>query len=359
MIADKASMLNNILGKFKIEQKTYQFQEITQGYINDTYLVLDQSGPLYILQRVNRNVFKDIKGLMGNIANAFNFLIDTEYTPISLIRTQEDDTYFEEEEKGYWRLMTYINNTTAYDNATNVSIAHEAGKVVGKFHQLLAKAPIENYVDTIPQFHDLSLREEQFNDSLETANPEKLEVSKSSIAFAKATLEKLKVINNSKLPLRVCHNDTKLNNILFSKESNKALCLIDLDTVMKGYFYYDFGDAIRTVANQAIEDEQDHSKITFKRPLFEAFVDGLGANGPFLYQEELDTLAWGAVFMPFIHGLRALTDYLNNNIYYKVSYENQNLDRCLSLFHFTNMALQEIDFMEEVIKQKLTPLGRS
>lgn len=359
MIADKASMLNTVLGKFKIDQKTYKFKEITQGYINDTYLVLDQSGPLYILQRVNRNVFKDIKGLMGNIANAFSYLIDRDYTPIALLRTQEDTTYFEEEEKGYWRLMTYINNTIAYDNATNANIAQEAGKVVGKFHQLLAKSPLKNYVDTIPQFHDLSLREAQFEASLLSANKGKLEISKSAIVFARATLEKLRVINNSKLPLRVCHNDTKLNNILFSRENNKALCLIDLDTIMKGYFYYDFGDAIRTVANQAIEDEQDHSKITFERHLFEAFVDGLGKNGPFLHQEELDTLAWGAVFMPFIHGLRALTDYLNGNIYYKVSYENQNLDRCLSLFHFTNKALQEIDFMESVIKQKLTPLNKS
>lgn len=359
MIADKANMLNRVLGNFKIEQKTYQFREITQGYINDTYLVMDQSGPLYILQRVNRNVFKDIKGLMGNIENAFSYLIDRDYTPIALLKTQDGAAYFEEEEKGFWRLMTYINNTIAYDNAKDVNIAFEAGKVVGKFHQLLAKSPLENYVDTIPRFHDLSLREKQFKDSLKTAKPEKLEISRSSIAFAKATLEKLKVINNSKLPLRVCHNDTKLNNILFSKESNKALCLIDLDTVMKGYFYYDFGDAIRTVANQAIEDEQDHSKITFKRPLFEAFVEGLEANGPFLYQEELDTLAWGAVFMPFIHGLRALTDYLNNNIYYKVSYEDQNLDRCLSLFHFTNKALQEIDFMEKTIQEKLTPFSES
>ncbi|MCM4167702.1 aminoglycoside phosphotransferase family protein [Arenibacter sp. H213] len=350
-------MLNNVLGNFKIDQKNYQFQDINQGYINDTYLVLDQNGPLYILQRVNHNVFKDIKGLMGNIANAFSYLIDTEYTPIALLKTQAGDPYFEEKEKGFWRLMTYINNTTAYDNATDVNIAYEAGKVVGKFHQLLAKAPLDNYVDTIPQFHDLSLREDQFNASLKSAKPEKLEIAKSAISFAKDTLEKLKVIDNSKLPQRICHNDTKLNNILFSKESNKALCLIDLDTIMKGYFYYDFGDAIRTVANQAIEDEQDHRKITFDRLLFEAFVDGLGANGPFLHHEELNTLAWGAVFMPFIHGLRALTDYLNDNIYYKVSYENQNLDRCLSLFHFTNKALQEVDYMDQVIKKKLTPLN--
>lgn len=349
-------MLNNLLGNFQIDRKTYQFQEINQGYINDTYLVLDQNIPLYILQRVNQNVFKDIGGIMQNIDNAFGLLLDREYMPIALFKTNAGLAYFNQENEGYWRLMTYINNSTAYNNAPNEEIALEAGKIVGKFHQLLANAVLDQYVDTIPQFHDLSLREKQFGDALITAEKERLEVARSAILFAEETLEKLKVINNSKLPLRVCHNDTKLNNILFSMDRNKALCLIDLDTIMKGYFYYDFGDAIRTIANRAEEDEQDHSKITFERPLFEAFIDGLGSNGPFLYKEELDTLAWGAVFMPFIHGLRALTDYLNGNIYYKVSYENQNLDRCQSLFYFSNKALQEIDYMDRTIRERLTPL---
>lgn len=349
-------MLNELLGNFQIDRKTYRFQEINQGYINDTYLVLDQNTPLYILQRVNQNVFKDINGIMQNIDNAFDLLVDREYTPISLFRTHAGLSYHTQDKEGYWRLMTYINNSTAYNNAPNEMIALEAGKVVGKFHQLLANAVLDEYVDTIPQFHDLSLRENQFTDSLIRAKKEKLEISKEAIAFAKSTLEKLKVIKNDRLPLRVCHNDTKLNNILFSKDHNKALCLIDLDTIMKGYFYFDFGDAIRTIANRAEEDEQDHSKITFEKPLFEAFIDGLESNGAFLHQEELDTLAWGAVFMPFIHGLRALTDYLNDNIYYKVSYENQNLDRCLSLFYFSNMALQEVAYMDKTIKERLTPL---
>ncbi|MBC8768306.1 aminoglycoside phosphotransferase family protein [Arenibacter sp. BSSL-BM3] len=356
MITEKTVELNELLENFSIERKTYQFQGINQGYINDTYLVLDNNYPLYILQRVNHNVFKDVHGLMGNIANAFEFLQDQDYTPIDLLKTDTANSYYKHAKTGYWRLMTYINNTTAYDNATDTEIAFQAGKVVGKFHQLLANAPMDNYVDTIPQFHDLSLRQKQFEESLLSAKKEKLETSKAAIAFAKETLEKLRILDNSKLPLRVCHNDTKLNNILFSKEENKALCLIDLDTIMKGYFYFDFGDAIRTVANTAAEDEQDHDKITFEKPLFEAFVKGLESNGAFLYKEEIDLLAWGAVFMPFIHGLRALTDYLNDNIYYKVSYENQNLDRCLSLFDFTNKALQEIGYMTQVVKEGLTPI---
>ncbi len=355
MIVNKNVELNELLKNFSITRKTYEFQGINQGYINDTYLVLDNQYPLYILQRVNHNVFKDVHGLMGNIANAFQHLEDDNYTAIELLKTESDNSYYKDEKTGYWRLMSYINNTTAYDNATDTNIAFEAGRVVGKFNQLLAEASLDKYVDTIPNFHNLPLREKQFEESIQSAKAEKLETAKNAISFAKETLEKLKILDNSKLPLRVCHNDTKLNNILFSKEDNKALCLIDLDTIMKGYFYFDFGDAIRTVANTAAEDEQDHDKITFERPLFEAFIRGLESNGPFLSKEEIDLLPWGAVFMPFIHGLRALTDYLNDNIYYKVSYENQNLDRCLSLFNFTNKALQEIEYMTQVVKEGLTP----
>ena len=124
---------------------------------------------------------------------------------------------------------------------------------------------------------------------------------------------------------------------------------------MKGHFYYDFGDAIRTIVNTAPEDEQEHEKITFEKRLFEAFVDGIASNGPFLTQVEINTLPLGAVFMPFIHGLRALTDYLNNNIYYKVSYENQNLDRCLSLFDFTQKALDHVDYMQKLVAITLIP----
>ncbi|SHF57467.1 Phosphotransferase enzyme family protein [Arenibacter palladensis] len=355
MIVNKNVELNELLQNFSIDRKTYEFQGINQGYINDTYLVLDNQYPLYILQRVNHNVFKDVHGLMGNIANAFQHLEDENYTAIELLKTESDNSYYKDKKTGYWRLMSYINNTTAYDNATDTNIAFEAGRVVGKFHQLLAEAALDKYVDTIPNFHNLPLREKQFEESIQSAKAEKLETAENAISFAKETLEKLKILDNSKLPLRVCHNDTKLNNILFSKEDNKALCLIDLDTIMKGYFYFDFGDAIRTVANTAAEDEQDHDKITFERPLFEAFIRGLESNGPFLSKEEIDLLPWGAVFMPFIHGLRALTDYLNDNIYYKVSYENQNLDRCLSLFNFTNKALQEIEYMTQVVKEGLTP----
>ncbi len=344
--------LNSILGHFAVSQRECDFKPLTDGFINDTFLVFSNAVPQYVLQRVNHNVFKNIDGLMGNINNALEELNDPTYSKITLIKTITGKTYFRDNH-GYWRLMTFIDRSTAYNTTTEAPIAFEAGRIIGKFHLLLENTYLDDYVDTIPRFHDLNLRKKQFEEALTTADSKKIEISKEAILFAKKILVKLEDLNAIKLPVRVCHNDTKLNNILFSKNTNTALCLIDLDTLMKGYFYYDFGDAVRTIVNTAPEDEQDHTKIIFDKALFEAFVNGLAVNGPFLNQKEIETLPLGAIFMPFIHGLRALTDYLNNNTYYKVSYENQNLDRCLSLFDFTQKALNEQEYMKSVVSTKL------
>jgi len=352
MDRENKNSVSAILQHFCVESKSYELETISNGYINDTYMVLDSENPVYVLQRINHNVFNDIDGLMANINNAFNNLADEHYTKIDLIKTTEGRPYYENE-KGYWRLMSYIDDTITFNTTFDVNIAYEAGRIIGKFHQLMEGAHKGDYVDTIPDFHNLEFREKQFISAKAVADSAKLDLAKDAILFAEEILEKLKILHKTSLPVRICHNDTKLNNILFSKKSNKALCLIDLDTIMKGYFFYDFGDAVRTIVNTAPEDEKEFAKISFEKKLFEAFVDGLASNGTLLSTEEIDSLPLGVIFMPFIHGLRALTDYLNNNIYYKVAYENQNHDRCLSLFDFTQKALNELDHMQKVVSEKL------
>ncbi len=344
------------MARFRVPEMEYHFEPLTQGLINDTFLILHGDGPLYILQRINHTVFPNVEGLMGNIQNAFSHLHSTSYTEIELVPTKEGRAFLEHSEHGFWRVMTYISNSTAYDITQETGVAKEAGRIIGEFHLLLKAADPSKYVDTIPDFHNLEKRSLQFTRALKKAKNGKTDLAKEAIAFANKTLKKLSEIPVTDLPLRVCHNDTKLNNILFSKNGNKALCLIDLDTLMQGYFHYDFGDAVRTIANTAAEDEQEHSKITFNKPLFEAFIDGLALNKPFLQQTELDALVMGAILMPFLHGLRALTDFLNNNIYYKVAYENQNLDRCRSLFNFTEKVLCEEDYMRKTIIEKLAAI---
>ena len=354
MTSAEETYLNQILECFTLDKKGYQLIPINAGYINDTYLLLDATNPKYILQRINDTVFNNVDGLMENINLALEQLDAPDYSRISLVKTRTKDSFYKD--NGYWRLMTYINHSIAYNTTTDPNIAFEAGRIVGKFHQLLGKSNLDAYVDTIPGFHDLDLRYTQFKKAFLSAKPEKSAMAEEALIFVEKIINELQNLRKVELPLRICHNDTKLNNILFSKETNRALCLIDLDTLMKGYFYYDFGDAIRTIVNPAKEDEQDLTKISFNRKLFSAFIKGLQNNGPFLTQVELEHLSSGAIFMPFIHGLRALTDYLENNKYYKVSYENQNLDRSLSLFDFTQKAWNQIDFMKGVIQKELIPV---
>ncbi len=352
---DSQNELTNVLRHFKLDQRAFTFSALHIGYINDTYLVSLNGRPEYILQRINHGVFENVDGLMGNIDHALSHLTSERYRKVELIHTQSDKTYWSET-SGYWRIMTYIENSTTHNTTTSPEIAFEAGRIISTFHTLLANANKDQYVDIIPNFHSLDLREAQFQKAFSTSSKEKQEIAAEAILYTNEMLLKLKTMAPKAVPIRICHNDTKLNNILFSKKTQKALCLIDLDTLMKGYFHYDFGDAIRTIVNTAPEDEQDHTKITFEKDLFDACIKGLAVDGPFLNFEEIQALPYGAVLLPFLHGIRALTDFLNNNIYYKVAYENQNLDRCLSLFDFTKKASEEFDYMKNIVSEKLVPL---
>lgn len=350
--------LNTILGQFEIPEDSYTFQTMTSGLINDTFLVSNAVRPIYVLQRINHKVFENVSGLMGNFRNALQHLRDSDYTQLDLVPTKTGISYHErkDEPKSYWRLMGFLESTRTYDTAPNEDVAFEAGRIIGKFHSLLQNADPSQFIDTIPRFHELELRSDQFYEALGSASSDKLKIAGNAILFAKETLGKLLAMKVNDLPIRVCHNDTKLNNILFSETTQKALCLIDLDTLMRGHFSYDFGDAVRTIANTASEDEENHSKIDFQKPLFKALVMGLASNGAFLSEKEIKSLPSGAVLMPFLHGLRALTDYLNNNKYYKVSYDNQNLDRAASLFVFTEKALDHLTYMKAVTMENLVPL---
>lgn len=345
--------LQKLLATFSVEQGKYEFNRIDQGLINDTFLVFEQEQPKYILQRINNEVFTNVPGVMGNITKALSYLTDKEYSLVVLVPTKTGKSFCQFNNQEYWRLMEYIPNSHAHDSAKNTEIAYEAGKILGKFHSLLQHASHEQFVDTIPQFHDLHLRNVQFQKALKNASQERRNKADLAIPFVSETMPQLLILSNLRLPIRICHNDTKLNNILFSKKTNQALCFIDLDTIMKGSFYNDFGDLVRTIANTAKEDEKDHHKITFDRPLFESFLDGLATSSAFLTAEELKSLPLGIVFMPFIHGLRALTDFLNNDKYYKVSYADQNLDRSLSLFDFGKKALSEVSYIQEMVAKKL------
>jgi len=345
--------LASILAHFRVSDNTYGFSVINQGYINDSYYVSFERNRHYILQRINNTVFKDVGGLMQNIDMALSYLHDDDYTTIELVKTHEDRNYVNSAESGYWRLFSYVPKSLAYDTTSDPTVSFEGGKLLATFHQLLAKAPHHKFTTPIPKFHDLNWRHSQFDNAYKSTTAKRIKNAKSSIDFVRNTFLVFTPLLTATIPKRICHNDAKLNNILYNSVTKKALALIDLDTVMPGYFYYDFGDAVRTLVNASPEDETDLERITFNFNLFETFLDGIASKGSFLTPEEVNTLHLGVVYMPFIHGLRALTDYLEGNKYYKVAYENQNLDRCQSLFKFAALSLQQIDNVRAVIIKKL------
>ncbi len=345
--------LKHILDQFQIPKSEYDFEIISNGFINDTYMILKKGIPEYILQRINTEVFTNIDSLIHNLDLVLPMLKHDNYETITLVKTASGDSFIKTENNHVWRLMTFIKDSLTFDTTTNPKVAFEAGRIIGLFHKILNNFDTESLEDTLPDFHNVDYRYQQFTEALAKAKPANIKKAQKAIDFVNENIATLKSIKPDELPVKVCHNDTKLNNILFSK-NNKALCLIDLDTIMKGAFLYDFGDAVRTIANTAKEDEKNLSTINFTNELFDAFVDGLASNGNFLSQKEIEYLPLGVVLMPFLHGIRALTDYLENNKYYKVSYETQNLDRCLSLFTFAQLALNNQEEMKKSLLMKLT-----
>ncbi len=346
-MSPEPDVINQIIQEFQVPKDSYHYAALTAGFINDTYLVSRANEPLYVLQRINNHVFKDVDGVMTNINQALPMLRGKGYIEIELIKTVNYKPYLHNS-SGFWRMFSYIPNSRTYDTTTDPQMAYEAGCVIGAFIALLQNANPDDFVDTIPHFHDMEFRMVQFEKALASADPESKARAQAEINQVSSLLKKSRV-DPKLLSLRVCHNDTKLNNVLFSESERKALCLIDLDTLMRGYAYFDFGDAVRTIVNTASEDVRDLSTIGFDINLFKNFVEGLAVYGSFLDRAEVDSLAKGTVFMPFIHGLRALTDFLMGNVYYKVAYPEQNLVRSRSLFHFANLAAGQQKSMQDVL----------
>ncbi len=338
---------------FQLPGKDYVLRELRQGLIHNTYLLLNQGVPEFILQQINTHVFPDVQALMGNLSRALTYLSAEDYEHIEVIKTKEGDLYLDTGDDGYWRVLSYVAGSITYNTTSNPGIAYEAGRVICRFHSLLKEARVDGFMQVIPGFHDLELRKTQYLHALENASEVRKSQAQHALSIAGNFMEYPFPSDIHALPSRICHNDTKLNNILFSEKDEKALCLIDLDTIMPGSFLYDFGDAVRTIVNTAPEDERILEEIRFSRRLFVAFVEGMACEPALLKEEEVNQLPYGAIYMPLLHGLRALTDFLSGDIYYQVAHEMQNLDRSMSLLTFALKASEQLDFMQEVVQKKL------
>ncbi len=340
--------LLKIVDNFPFEGELVEIKPTGSGHINSTFLVTCSDSNMnyqYILQLINPNVFKKPDELMSNVMNVTSFLRNKiildggnpERETLTFLYTKDNTPYYKDENDACWRAYNYIGNCTTFDKVDEPIKMLRSAKAFGIFQKRLADYPIDNLFETIPNFHNTPARYEAFKESIENNLSGRLDEAKEEIEFAlsrEADASKLTdMIKTGDLPVRVTHNDTKINNVLFDKITNEAFCVIDLDTVMPGLSLYDFGDSIRSGAVTSDEDEKDLDKFNLDIDLYNAYAEGfLAEAAESLTQNEVDNLVFSAKLMTLECGVRFLTDFLNGDVYFKTDYPEHNLVRCRTQF---------------------------
>ncbi len=332
------------------------------GHINDTFLVITEEGKRYILQRMNTVVFPCPEELMENILGVTEHIRkkaecsgkDASRATLVVIPTLNGDNYFVDSLNNYWRLYDYVSGTVTYEKMDNREQFYLCGAAFGEFQQQLADFPAEKLHEIIAKFHNTPDRYKKLIKAVEADACGRLSAVRDEVEFVKEREAFYSVLEDAYkegvLPLRVTHNDTKLNNILFDEVTGKPVCVIDLDTVMPGYSVVDFGDSIRSGANTANED--DPLKASLDIELFEAYARGFleGCNGS-LTEAEIDLLPVGALLVTLECGMRFLTDYLEGDVYFKTHREGHNLDRARCQFTLAKDMERKLDEMKDVIRR--------
>lgn len=358
--------LDDALNGFEFEGTLVGAVRYGNGHVNDTFCVytqLDSGDPKrYILQRINTNTFKDVDGLMGNITGVTDFIADVASkndedplrSTMKVFKTKDGDDYFTDADGGAWRLYLFVDNTYFLEVADNPEQFYESARAFGNFQRLLADYPAETLHETIVDFHDTRVRFENLEKAIAADKLDRVKDVLPEIEFARARKkhsgELMNMLDAGELPLRVTHNDTKLNNVLFDRDSDKAIVVIDLDTVMPGLAAHDFGDSIRFGASTATEDERDLSLVNMDLDKYEAYTKGfMETAGLALTAKEIETLPWGAYLMTLECGIRFLTDYLDGDNYFRIHREGQNLDRTRTQFKLVEDYEQKWDEMHEIV----------
>ncbi len=349
--------LHQIAHQFNIDSEVERVSELNSGFINDTYLVTTTSDSKYVLQRISTVVFKDVENVIRNKVLISDHLLKSQskYKIVRFIKTHSDCAFFKDKDSNYWNLMTFISDSITYDVATNSKLVEEAGKLYGDFIIQAADLDMDKLVETLPDFHSIPFRYQQFDEALISAKEETKLKAKIDIEFVikcrteMHELSELKAKN--KFPIRVTHNDAKLGNILFDK-NDKGLAVIDLDTVMLGIVAFDFGDSIRSICTTTAEDDTNLEATKINLEFYEAFCKGFAATTKhILTANEIKYLPLGAKTITFIMGLRILTDFLNNNIYYKVDYETHNLVRAKNQFKLVKSIQENYQTMQLITEK--------
>ncbi|MFO7853223.1 MAG: phosphotransferase enzyme family protein [Bacteroidota bacterium] len=357
--------LENVFSRFNAEGTYLDGYTFGTGHIHDTYKIETETGYRdYLLQKLNNNIFQDIPALQENIYRVTSHIRsklvkegeeDIERKCLTVIKSRDGKTWYRDKKGDYWRMFFFIPDHRSYDVVQNTCHAYEGGKAIGRFQSLLADLPGPRLNETIPNFHNVEKRLETFHDVLKDDPVSRVDRVTEGINFVLKREEEMKTIlklgRQGKIPLRITHNDTKFNNILFD-ENDRALCLIDLDTVMPGYIHYDFGDSLRTAANTAAEDEEDLSKVGIDTEIYEAYTRAyLKQVENVIGKKEIDYLVYGPPLMTFIMGLRFLTDYISGDIYYKIHRPDHNILRSRAQFRLVECFEEQFDLLKSIISR--------
>lgn len=365
-MSEAEKLLNEALAAYDFGGQLVGAVRYGSGHINDTFVVHTQPGEdpcrRFILQRISSAAFKHPDEVIANIVGVTSFLGEKikeaggnpARETMSVWATKSGENFYTDSEGGAWRVYPFVEDTICLQKAETPELFAASARAFGKFQRMLKDYPADTLYETIPKFHDTEDRLAKLKAAVaadvmgrvKEVGPELKFVQEREADCSVA----LSALRDGRLPLRVTHNDTKLNNILIDRESGEGICVIDLDTVMPGLAINDFGDSIRFGANHSAEDERDLTKVNFDLELFDVYAAGFleGAGGA-LTETELDYLPWGAKLMTLECGIRFLTDYLEGDHYFRIHREGQNLDRCRTQFKLVSDMEAAWDDMKAVV----------
>ena len=346
--------VTKIVKEFKISGSVQSMESVKSGNINSGYVVYMDNGKKYSLQVINKNVFKDIKSLMNNIELVTNHLISKGIKTLIIIPTKANNSYLEYEEE-YIRLYEYIDDVLCFDKATDKEKLKETSKSFAEFTLGLNDFDTSKIVDTISDFHNTEKRYKDFLKAVDADVKGRRKEVTDEINFIKYFKDEYSIITNclsqGKIPSRITHNDTKISNILFSKDKNNSNVVIDLDTVMQGSFLYDYGDAIRSSCSSAEEDETNLNNVYLNIDFFKGLTEGyLEVLGKDLNKYEIMHMVTSVKLMTLELAMRFLTDYLKGDVYFKILYPTHNLDKARNQIHLAKDIIKNHHKLKKIIK---------
>lgn len=354
--------LNDIVMQFDLTGQVDSIKPLGNGLINDTYKVTTTDGPSYVLQRINHHIFKDVDLLQKNIVSVTSHIrgkleeagaVDVDRKVLTFVPLRNSDLTYYFDGESYWRVSLFIEDAFTYETV-NPEYSYYAGRSFGHFEAMLADVP-DTLGETIPDFHNMELRARQLDEAVAAdavgrmAEAEVQEILKEVLVYREEMCKAERMHREGVLPKRICHCDTKVNNMMFDA-SGEVLCVIDLDTVMPSFVFSDFGDFLRTAANKVAEDDPRTEMVEFDMEIFKAFAKGyVESASVFLTPVELDNLPYAAALFPYMQAVRFFADYINGDTYYKIKYPEHNLVRTRNQMALFRSVMSYLPQMQEYI----------